>query len=286
MGTPRKAPIVVGNFDRPPKANTLPTVTVGGITSHVITYNGRPVVTTRQLAHFLGCSEKHLADNHANNRARFEEEKHLVKLTGEALRQFRAGQPENFGSPISPLARVVTLWTERGAARHSKMLGTEQAWSIFEELEDNYFRRQQTPAPAQPAKTPYAVGHHDTLSLEQANTLRETLEAGAKALPKDERGAFLREGWSRLKAHFGCHYRDIPAHEFDEAVSLLTRHVVRHEVAPAQQPVVFGHVAPDARAALVVASNALAQVVPVLVALAGQEAANDPSHPRQRRRVE
>ena len=37
----------------------------------------------------------------------------------------------------------LTLWTERGAARHAKMLDTDQAWDIFEQLEDCYFRRQE-----------------------------------------------------------------------------------------------------------------------------------------------
>ncbi|ENT3909961.1 P22AR C-terminal domain-containing protein, partial [Escherichia coli] len=31
------------------------------------------------------------------------------------------------------------LWTERGAARHAKMLETDQAWDVFEKLEDCYF---------------------------------------------------------------------------------------------------------------------------------------------------
>ena len=35
------------------------------------------------------------------------------------------------------------LWTELGAARHAKMLDTDQAWDIFEQLEDCHFHRQE-----------------------------------------------------------------------------------------------------------------------------------------------
>lgn len=44
---------------------------------------------------------------------------------------------------ISSKTRVLTLWTERGAARHAKMLDTDQACDIFEQLEDCYFHRQE-----------------------------------------------------------------------------------------------------------------------------------------------
>jgi hypothetical protein len=39
--------------------------------------------------------------------------------------------------------------TERGAARHAKMLDTDQAWEVFERLEDAYFR-PAAPPPVRP----------------------------------------------------------------------------------------------------------------------------------------
>ncbi|EPT6592756.1 phage antirepressor Ant, partial [Escherichia coli] len=48
-------------------------------------------------------------------------------------------QPSLRGLQISPKARSLILWTERGAARHAKMLETDQAWDVFEKLEDCYF---------------------------------------------------------------------------------------------------------------------------------------------------
>ena len=73
---------------------------------------------------------------------------------------------------------------------------------------------------------PYAVNHGDTLNATQADTLRNMLTEAAQAMPKDLQGLVMREGWSKLKAHFNCSYRQIHLAEFNEAVSLLSRHIV------------------------------------------------------------
>ncbi|EPA3167126.1 hypothetical protein ACQ26G_004309 [Yersinia enterocolitica] len=49
---------------------------------------------------------------------------------------------------VSQNARYLILWTERGAARHAKMLETDQAWELFEKLEDCYFNQNKTTTPA------------------------------------------------------------------------------------------------------------------------------------------
>lgn len=59
------------------------------------------------------------------------------------------------------------LWTERGAARHAKMLETEQAWDVFEKLEDYYFSRQ--------AKSDVSVQTRQC-TAEQLTPLRQTVE--------------------------------------------------------------------------------------------------------------
>ena len=114
-------------------------ITIGNVTTAVITYKNMRVCTTQQLAQFYGASHDHIHDNYRKNSGRFQEGKHFVKLEGEALRQFIDLQPANFRSQISPKTRNLTLWTERGAARHAKMLETDQAWDVFEQLEDSYF---------------------------------------------------------------------------------------------------------------------------------------------------
>lgn len=102
-------------------------VTVANVNTALIEYEGQPVCTTRQLAGVDGCAEKNLADNFQNNACRFEEGKHFVKLEGAALRRFKHEIPDNTGDVPERTARLI-LWTEKGAARHAKMLSTETAW--------------------------------------------------------------------------------------------------------------------------------------------------------------
>ena len=103
-----------------------------------IEWNGQPVLTTSQLAEKFECAERNLRDNFNNNSERFIEGKHYFKLEGDAINILRN---ENFGTQISEKTRVLYLWTKRGAARHSKMLGTDVAWEVFELLEDTYFNQ-------------------------------------------------------------------------------------------------------------------------------------------------
>ena len=131
-------------------------VTIGSVTTPVIGYKNQRVCTAKQLAELYGCSEKNLSDNHSNNRKRFEEGKHFVKLEGEDLRAFK-NQPEVIGLVPKRSAHLI-LWTERGAARHAKMLETDAAWDVFEQMEDFYFA---------PATTRQVVGNGSDRSTPQ-----------------------------------------------------------------------------------------------------------------------
>ncbi|HHT0259001.1 TPA: ORF6N domain-containing protein [Raoultella planticola] len=106
----------------------------------VIEWAGLRVVTTETLASGYGCEEKSIRMNLSRNLERFEEGKHYFMVTGEELKKLRATVG---GSQISSKARAVTLWTEKGAARMSKIVDTDEAWSFFERLEDSYFHQQE-----------------------------------------------------------------------------------------------------------------------------------------------
>ncbi|CDH08003.1 hypothetical protein XBO1_800003 [Xenorhabdus bovienii str. oregonense] len=97
----------------------------------IVEYLGQRVVTTEQLAVGYGATEKNIRDNFDNNKSRFEEGKHYFQITGKELADLRT---ENIGVQISSKARSIRLWTERGAANHSKMLETDQAWNYFDDL--------------------------------------------------------------------------------------------------------------------------------------------------------
>ncbi|CTY99387.1 antirepressor protein [Escherichia coli] len=110
-----------------------------------ITHNQIPVITTELLAHLYGADVNSIQQNHKRNSVRFIEGKHFFKVMGEELKNLRLTVSQ---LQISPKTRSLILWTERGAARHAKMLETDQAWEVFEKLEDCYFRQKDLSAPA------------------------------------------------------------------------------------------------------------------------------------------
>ncbi|HIB1651833.1 TPA: ORF6N domain-containing protein, partial [Salmonella enterica subsp. enterica serovar Muenchen] len=105
-----------------------------------IEYRGQRVVTTEQLAAGYGASVKNIHDNFLNNRQRFIEGKHFFRLEGDELRELK-NRPEIIGL-VGKNARSLTLWTERGAANHAKMLETDQAWNYHEDLVEFYFNQR------------------------------------------------------------------------------------------------------------------------------------------------
>ena len=112
----------------------------------VLEHNSIRVMTTEQLAEAYGCAPKQIQQNFSNNRARFIAGKHYFKLEGADLKAFKDSL-ENIESVVGSRAPSLILWTKQGAARHSKMLGTERAWDVFDELEESYFNpmRNMTP---------------------------------------------------------------------------------------------------------------------------------------------
>ncbi|HDG9762136.1 ORF6N domain-containing protein [Acinetobacter nosocomialis] len=117
----------------------------------IINFKSIPVVTTEMLSSFYGTDVDNIRKNFSNNKQRFVEGKHFFKIVGQELKDFVSSLKiltndllvNNIHAQISPKTRVLTLWTERGAARHAKMLDTDQAWEVFEQLEDCYFVRKE-----------------------------------------------------------------------------------------------------------------------------------------------
>ena len=114
-----------------------------------IAYNQIPVITTELLAQLYGTETVNITMNFSRNSARFVQGKHFFKLEGNELREFKhrlslsesvsREVTESYSVKIARNVRSLILWTERGAARHAKMLETDQAWEVFEKLEDCYF---------------------------------------------------------------------------------------------------------------------------------------------------
>lgn len=127
--------------------------------NQIIRFKNQPVVTTAQLAEFYGTVQNNIKKNFSNNTERFIEGKHYFKLEGAELKEFK--NMVNNVHHVSIRAARLILWTERGAARHAKMLDTDHAWDVFERLEDSYFKPQQSAAPAVQQKTAYRQTGND-----------------------------------------------------------------------------------------------------------------------------
>ncbi len=108
-------------------------------TMEPLTYQGHRVLPTDLAAKAFGDDAKRLQENYSRNRERFEEGKHFFKVAGAELKELKR-QPA-FSGVASKFASVLYLWTDRGIARHAKILETEMAWSIYERLEDTYFAK-------------------------------------------------------------------------------------------------------------------------------------------------
>ena len=103
---------------------------------------GVRVVTTETLA--KGMVQKRFAFARIIMRTKYALLKRstFFKVIGDELKNLRVAL--NYSqNPVSP-KRALILWTERGAARHAKMLETDQAWAFFEKLEDSYFRQKNS----------------------------------------------------------------------------------------------------------------------------------------------
>lgn len=112
---------------------------------NVVEYKNLPVLTTEQLSEFYGTDSVRIQQNHLRNAERFTEGRHFFKVEGEHLKDLKKSLTSS--KIVSPNARSIILWTEKGAARHAKILDTDQAWEVFEKLEDCYFAMRENAQP-------------------------------------------------------------------------------------------------------------------------------------------
>lgn len=118
-------------------------------TPQIIEYNNQRLLTTEQLAEFYHVGVKQIQQNFGNNRDKFIEGKHYFYLKGQQLKEFKM-QLENI-ELVNPRVSHLLLYTKQGASRHSKMLGTDRAWDMYDQLEENYFNPpQQMALPTSP----------------------------------------------------------------------------------------------------------------------------------------
>lgn len=187
-------------------------------------YRQQKVITTESLAIGYGATSQQITNNFNRNKGRFEEGKHYFRVEGDDVEILR----NSFrGAQISSRARTLYLWTERGASRHVKMLETDQAWDVFEALEDFYFTKKEDSQ----RKAKQIAGR---ITSEQQEAIKQLVLNRGKALPKDKQAKAMITMWSSLKSHFGCTYKEIDSDKFTEALSLAARVPLEGEYLPKQ----------------------------------------------------
>lgn len=106
-----------------------------------IEFNNQRIMLTKTMADQFGATETMITQNFNNNKDRFVDGKHFIKLQGDNLKGFKR-VIDNIDDPSIKFASVLMLWTDRGAARHAKILETDEAWEVYEKLEETYFNVQ------------------------------------------------------------------------------------------------------------------------------------------------
>jgi hypothetical protein len=183
-----------------------------------ITYKGNPVVTTEMLATAYECDVASIRQNFTRNRDRFIEGKHFYSLANGELKDFR-DSVTNCHAVVPARTRNLTLWLERGAARHAKMLNTDRAWDVFEMLEETFFRVVKPESPPALPSTPITPDQQCTL------------QAMVKGLV--DKGGIYANIWSRFNNHFRIgSYKQLPASRMSEAVEYLMAFDVTPKALP------------------------------------------------------
>ena len=181
----------------------------------IVNFKSIPVITTEMMADFYGTESKNIQNNFLRNSKRFIEGKHFFKIIGQELKDFK-NQPSLRGL-VNKRVSHLTLWTERGAARHAKMLDTDQAWDIFEQLEDCYFRRQEILAKTHKS---------ERTALHEAHAL---LVTKTKHLN-------VNEAWKLIHQRFNVnHIEDIPYEAIPVAVEYVHHLIAIYSSAEKKQ---------------------------------------------------
>lgn len=174
-----------------------------------VLHNGIPVVTSELLANLYGTDTENIKKNFTRNKCRFVEGKHYFKLEGDALKGFKNKVTNSPLVKVASTARHLALWTERGAARHAKMLETDRAWDVFEKLEDFYFSQRGEVEPVRKVRQSTAT---------QLIPLRQT----AERLITTGIGKIYPDIWKLVHERFDVeHIHQLQPTQIKEAVAYL-----------------------------------------------------------------
>lgn len=192
--------------------NRAITVPFHGADLYVVEHNGQPFTPMKALVTAMGLNWSGQFEKVKENESRWGIRNIRIPSDG--------GVQEAIGLPL----RKLPGWM--ATLEPKKMKSPETAARVIQyqnECDDVLWQYWNDGIVINP-RAAYSVNPDQTLSAEQAETLRLLLTENVKRLPKAKQGWAMVKGWSKLKAHFKTDYRHIPAGEFHEAVSIIARH--------------------------------------------------------------
>lgn len=216
----------------------------------IVELNNQRILTTEQLAEFYGTTVDRIKQSFNRNKEKFIEGKHYYRLEGQDLKEFKDRVSNS--DLVGKNANSLILYTKQGAGRHSKIINTNRAWDMFDELEENYFnprinvnklsyREQAQLALAANEETNQRVDVIESKISELSETMRisgqqefeikQTASVAiikilggkdSKAYEKLSRKVFSNF-WSEFKKYFKVpRYGELPRKRFDEALRYIS----------------------------------------------------------------
>lgn len=205
------------------------TVPFQGADLYVVEHNGQPYTPMKPIVTAMGLDWKSQHRKVAANEARWGVTELVMPSTMVELTIVASADGKSRALTCIPV-RKVAAWlatVEPGKVKNPEVRARVVMYQ--NECDDVLWQYWNDGIAINPRAT-YAVQPGQTLSAEQADTLRMLLTENVKKLPKEKQAGAMVKGWSKLKAHFKTDYRHIPAGEFHEAVNILARHVAEWDL--------------------------------------------------------
>jgi phage antirepressor YoqD-like protein len=99
-------------------------------------YKEKIVLTTKELAEFYGVKPIKIQQNFNNNKNQYTENIDYILISKSNKEYSKFSNSENSQRPIY-------LWTESGALKHAKSIGTSEAWDVYNKLVKSYFKLKE-----------------------------------------------------------------------------------------------------------------------------------------------
>lgn len=195
-----------------------------------VKYDDQVILTTEQLAEFYETNVDNIKQNFSRNQNKFVEGKHYYLLKGTQLKEFKS-QVTNCYLPINKFASQLYLWTKRGASRHAKMLGTDRAWDVYDELEENYFNlKTQQRLPQSPTEMLKLVADSTLETAEKVKVLSNRMDEFEQnaLLNSGEYGRLAKEINAEVNYYISVHHLELNQKQRSQLYKDINRGI--HEV--------------------------------------------------------